>query len=634
MKLTYLSGITFLLVFGALASEHFLVFRSDLNQRAQSATSFRKLLDQGLLKSYEFKPYVKNPILKESVSANERLELQSIAKELSQYKFTIFSNELNKNKSKGHSDSIKKWEAFFKRHKINYSKITRLYNANVKSIWVIPSYERILVREKKALESHILQGGKVLLTGAFGIYEEDSRKDNKKADYSWFEKITDLKITKIKDSEKTRPSSFVSKGAPLWNLPPGLTLNLDVNNDELVFLSNDDSVKAYETDYENHLIKYSGFYAARYKVITRQENDIVWTQHDPVTSATSDPTNENVDISFYSDSIFLHSLNWISKNKIARISNWPQGKAFSSVLSIDAESKFENIITLIEDLKEYKLPVTVFTVSDLYNKAPEAFEMLSKEEDEVGFHSNDHEVMTKFTLFENFKRLQKSRLDIEQLYHKEVTGFRPPEERFNLETLNAVRQNKFSYIFAGQDYLRYSPIVLSESDLIFYPRVVRDDFAISKNPLLSTAKKVSELMTEELKKVEMFGGAYFFSMHTHIFGEHEFYQEGMTKFYKHLVKQDVWSTNFKEMTSWWKKRRNLSVQIESLGSGQLYLLVKNDGEKEVSDLSVQVNLKSRKSKGIEKRLPANSSLNKNSDIINIAIETIGAGKTLRIPLTK
>ena len=88
------------------------------------------------------------------------------------------------------------------------------------------------------------------------------------------------------------------------------------------------------------------------------------------------------------------------------------------------------------------------------------------------------------------------------------------------------------------------------------------------------------------------------------------------------------------MTSWWKKRRNLSVQIESLGSGQLYLLVKNDGEKEVSDLSVQVNLKSRKSKGIEKRLPANSSLNKNSDIINIAIETIGAGKTLRIPLTK
>jgi hypothetical protein len=268
--------------------------------------------------------------------------------------------------------------------------------------------------------------------------------------------------------------------------------------------------------------------------------------------------------------------------------------------------------------------VTIFAVSDLFNEFPEAFNMMSKKDDEVGSHSDDHEIMQDFSLYENFKRLQKSRLDIEQLFHEEVVGFRPPEERFDLETLNVLSQNKFSYIFAGQSFLRYAPVILNDNDLVFYPRIVSDDFAISKKPLLSTAKKVSDLMSDELGKVEVFGGSYLFSMHTHIFGEHKFYQEGMDNFYKHLVKQDSWTTNFKKMTAWWVSRSKLSVKIDK--SSGLYILVTNHGDNSINDVVVKVKINKRDLK----RLPASS--NKNKNVVSLSINQLEAGKTIRIPI--
>ena len=591
-KMLYIFSALFILIFLVLGSEHYFVFRSEIDKRVTHADSFRELLDKGLLKSYEFNPNLKNPQKREVITPVAKQQLIDKAQSLSGKIFTLFSNQSNRYNVPEHKESIKKWKEFLKRYKLKYKVVTRLYSAPKNSVWILANYERVFEKEREALLSHLKSGEGVILTGLSGSYNLDTKKN----DTAWFEKLVKVKLRSA-FKQQQRKSQFVSSGAPLWNVPPGLTLDLEMNRKQLSFLGSDKGALAYEVDYIGNFSTTGVNKNLRFKVFSDEEVESFWSHHDPLTTSV----DKDSWIEHYSDSIFLSTLEWISNSTVARLENWKNGAVASAVISIDAEDKFSNLNKLMDISKNNEIPLTVFSVSDLYRENLDSLEDIGPQ-NEMASHTNDHGLMPDFTLLENFKRLQKSRIDIEQYSGKAVTGFRPPQERLGASGLNAVVQNKFSYIFGDQSFVRYAPVNISNGTVTFFPRIISDDFEIKNNSLLATAEDISKEMYSDFTKVQKFGGGYFFSMHTQIFGTKEYYLDALSQFYKRLKTQDVWLTTFNEMKKWWDKKNSVLVKISTEKNGKSFVEVKNTSKQRIDGLVVS--LKKNKAKIMPIKVPS------------------------------
>ncbi len=607
VKLITFSVVTFIFVITALVAEDYLIYRSELNKRAQSAQTMRDLISEGMLKTYEYTPS-KKISFKEHIPTRIFDQIETSSLILKEELFILFSNKANQANSK-HIESLENWRKFFERNGIKYKIVTRLYNAPVNAIWILPSYSKVLMKEKKTFEKRVKEQRPTVVTGLFGTFDLESKTTN----YEWFEKIFGLKL--VKQKPVIRPSQFKSKGAPLWDISPGLVLNWNPSASEMTFFDDISSSLAFEIDFQGNFVTKQDLKSTRFKFIDEGKKTI-WLNHDPfkLLEDSRDGT--------YSELIMLSSLQWISEKRRTRVALWPKNFEFASVIAIDAEDKFSNVKKMIEDMKDYNIPATVFVVSDLYKEKPESLEILDSSDD-LGSHTDNHRVLTEVGMLENFKRLENSRLDIEQIHHKKVTGFRPPQEKIDEDSLSVIFQNKFKYIFGDQKFGQYYPVFLADGELIYYPRVVTDDFQISRNSILVSSDDIVDYMLQDVEIVRSFGGGYFFSQHTHIFGEKVIFKKVMPLFYEKLEDYNVWKTNMKDINKWVKARDQIITSTIKTGNEE-YLVVHNRGKFTVTNFNIEV----EKQRG-NRKIAMSTTLN---NILKIKIDKLLAGEKKKIKL--
>jgi peptidoglycan/xylan/chitin deacetylase (PgdA/CDA1 family) len=230
---------------------------------------------------------------------------------------------------------------------------------------------------------------------------------------------------------------------------------------------------------------------------------------------------------------------------------------------------------------------------------------------EIASHSENHELFQNQAQNRQFDRIQDSRLAIEEISKSRVLGFRPPSENYDSDSVSAAVGNRLAYFYGDRRFLRYSPAWVAQGRMLFYPRVLNDDFSLHKKRELSNPEEFLHTVMRDYGVAHSVGGAYLFGMHTHIFGLPG-YEIVVRKIVEKLSAQnDSWSTHFSALTNWVSGRAHLESRIEG-ESGNQVLFVHNTGDAAIGGVVVEVDTG-------RKALP-------------ISVGQLGPGESRRIPI--
>lgn len=547
------------IVAGIFAAENYFAFRRELTDRIVTANEYRQLIKKGLLKNYEYDP-IATLNTKESFSQAFLARQEFLIKAVQSKTVQVYAPSENA-RDPYHMQAIEGWKTWLKRFEIKALTVRSCQELQINDLIIAPSLNHISAQNAECLLKFMKRGGSVIITGLAGSGILQS-------EFGLTTRVNPEALQK-------RPTLFVSESKLAWDIPPGLLLPWFPLDNRTLVHSDLTNALAFQTGFSGIRLMPNESLPVR---IILKEND----GHRSIWSAL-DPPSETVENQKYIDNILLSAMAWSAKYPLAKISNWKYGRPSASVITVDGDFKFSNLTLLSKIIKDSGHPVTTYLVSDVYLKNINSLKFLDSS-DELGSHTDSHDNLGAFSPEQYFQKIQKSRLDLEENWKKQITGFHPLTVLHHQEDLNIVKQSGYKYIFSGQQPFRYAPVLIGENSFTIVPQPMDDDIAIIRNRLLITPEQIAAHLFAQYEITKRFGGAHILSFHTHVFAENQLFQAGFKLYLNQLREQLSWKTTVGELVNWWEARDSLVStfsQTEGAAYDEITLTVQNMGRVEV-----------------------------------------------------
>lgn len=260
---------------------------------------------------------------------------------------------------------------------------------------------------------------------------------------------------------------------------------------------------------------------------------------------------------------------------------WPDGKRFAGMISEDSEDKFHYAERVIELVEANGFPITWFILS---NEAQlnRGLTQRMAEVGEVACHGDSHASFPLGNLLTQTERLARCAKVIKTITGLTPGGFRPPEERFNGDTINAVASLNMSYYFADAGIDRAVPVLLREEggnrELISLPRMGTDDYEMW-HILKLNGKESLQYAESDLKWISAVGGFLPFDFHTQYMDKKE-HLAVVEHYGRRFLQEDCFFGTASQIADWWRIRTLLgngeAVPSEALSQFRPVLLKVND----------------------------------------------------------
>jgi hypothetical protein len=277
----------------------------------------------------------------------------------------------------------------------------------------------------------------------------------------------------------------------------------------------------------------------------------------------------------------ITSVRWAAGYPVIQVAPWPHGKKAAAVLAQDVEADFHNARNTIPMINETKLPATAFIVGKLAEADPRTMKMIATYR-EVATHTYDHLPLDTFSDVGQMRELEKSKIVTERLAGRGVRGMRPPEERFNFQTLKIWADLGGDYVFGANNMRVAAPeiVPLEPDSLILLARVSEDDFEILDRDKMRDAGKISRLIIEQADEVLALRGLYMFSFHSHMFAQKDLVPIVRALADKLSNTPDMWVATAGDVAKWWRARSYLHFAPRADGATVLH----NNGHEPVEDM--------------------------------------------------
>jgi peptidoglycan/xylan/chitin deacetylase (PgdA/CDA1 family) len=265
--------------------------------------------------------------------------------------------------------------------------------------------------------------------------------------------------------------------------------------------------------------------------------------------------------------LLRNGVRWAAGTTVAEISTWPGGKRGALLVAQDVETGFENAAALARLLREREARGTFFAVSRMALDHPAIADSL-RGAGEVASQTADHAPTAGLPLEEQQVRLGRSIRELEAWSGQEVTGLRPPEERFDEATLRAWRRAGGRYVAAVNDARSAAPEIYRTPDgsVALLPRLIKDDYNVFVQDGARRTDRLRSAWLEGMRKVEALGGLAYLSLHTQIAGTPdrvdvvgEVLDSAATR------PGGWWVAPGAAIASWWMARDEARLELEARG---------------------------------------------------------------------
>jgi peptidoglycan/xylan/chitin deacetylase (PgdA/CDA1 family) len=279
------------------------------------------------------------------------------------------------------------------------------------------------------------------------------------------------------------------------------------------------------------------------------------------------------------------AVRWAAGYPVVQIAPWPEGKKAAAVLAMDVEADFHNARNTVPVINGTHIPATAFVVGKLAEADPRTMQMLASYR-EIATHTYDHLPLDTFSIAGQMHELEKSKRVTEKLAGRGVPGMRPPEERFNFETLKIWADLGGDYVFGANNMRVAAPeiVPLDPDSLILLARVSEDDFELLERDKMRDASKISTVIIDQLNEVLALRGLYMFSYHSHMFAQKELVPILQQLAQKIAATPSIWAATAGEVATWWRNRSHL--QLSPRADGSMRLL--NAGQYPVENIVLRV----------------------------------------------
>ena len=294
-------------------------------------------------------------------------------------------------------------------------------------------------------------------------------------------------------------------------------------------------------------IIYTRLYAA-----AAGEGRLVWMDFAPHFEDHS--SNINID---YFNALIASIFRYLLKKPHSSLAMWPHGRSFAGLIEQDTEDQYTNAEKVAALVRRKGFPITWFILSNLAQKH-RALTIELSETGEVACHGDSHLPFTKSDHSTQIVRIARCRKVLEEITGKAPYGFRPPEEKFDRLTLDAVYNNGMSYILGEAGTDRVVPRLLAAGDyaqLVSIPRAVYDDFNLWVDSDLNLTES-RELIENQLKWISTLGGIYVLSFHSQMMGDAD--HIGIVDYTaQELLDRKAFFATASDIAQWWRVRADL-----------------------------------------------------------------------------
>lgn len=284
----------------------------------------------------------------------------------------------------------------------------------------------------------------------------------------------------------------------------------------------------------------------------------------------------------YFNGVIASIFRFLLRYEYAAWAMWPDGKQFAAMLSEDTEDDYTRAKRLIDVVKEYKIPITWFILSNQAQLHRSLTRDLAQT-GEIACHGDSH---ANFT--DNDSVIQIRRVARCSKVLKDITGitplaFRPPKEEFNDSTLDAIANNGMTHYFAEAATDRAVPSIMraqgGDKTIVSLPRNNSDDYELWHTRKLDYQDSIATA-DHELYWASTIGGFFVFDFHT------QFINDDHLNVIKHyaaeLKRSNVFLGTSADIARWWRYRSRL-VQGDKPDTNEgenfspVLLRVKQDG---------------------------------------------------------
>ena len=280
---------------------------------------------------------------------------------------------------------------------------------------------------------------------------------------------------------------------------------------------------------------------------------LVWMDYAP--DQLSQPENINVQhLQAASAAVFRYLLG----ESYSSWATWPDGKRFAGVISEDSEDKFHLADSVVEMVDTHGFPITWFILTNEAQLNRSLTERMA-EVGEVACHGDSHVPFPLGSLPTQTERLARCIKVLSTITGETPKGFRPPEEKFNGDTINAVASIEMSYYMADANMDRMVPRIMRENggirELVSLPRMGSDDYEMWYTLKLNGEESL-RLAEEELFWINVIGGFLPFSFHTQYMDKEE--NLAVVEHYGRRFQQaDCYFATAGQIADWWRVRTKL-----------------------------------------------------------------------------
>ncbi|HUF27693.1 MAG TPA: polysaccharide deacetylase family protein [Gemmatimonadaceae bacterium] len=289
--------------------------------------------------------------------------------------------------------------------------------------------------------------------------------------------------------------------------------------------------------------------------------------------------------------LLRNTIAWTAGLTLASLEPWKHGKRSAAVLAQDVEDEFANARHALDTLRQLGIRGTYYLVTDLARSHEALVEALAGE-GEIGSHSENHRLLGGLPPELQMRRLAGTQEQIRRLTGEAVAGLRPPEEQFDLATLEAWRKAGGAYVAAANDSRAASPEVLlvDGEPLILLGRVVNDDFTVLRRAGVTDAAEQARIYVTDSERMRALGGLYLFSYHSNMLARPE-NVAALGVLARRLAGQhDTWLATAVEVADWWLSRAAVRVSAERSQDGDVTVGLRNDGPARVDGAVLRIAL--------------------------------------------
>jgi hypothetical protein len=458
---------------------------------------------------------------------------------------------------------------------------------------ILPGSKSLSDKEIIRIKKYLEKGGNVLATSGTASYSNDGKWRG----WNFFSEVFGIRFAKEIKSEEITKVHTLRGGLPLTaNIPAGYSLRvatwdrpiaaevLDPRSIQLSYW--------YDYKYEQGLVReeikksagivYGEYGKGRFIWMGFEINSIIGSNDDHI----------------YLERLLGNSLNWLCRNPIAYVRDWPNDFSAAALFLPYFGNDFSSTSALLDIVKRKKIsPAFVIDQDEIRNDNKDQLKLLSRYGEiipSIAFGVPSALNDTTKNLFDYQSQLQsitRSKLMIEEISTKKVNGVLPLFGLFDKSTLKALTNANFTYLISDSINGNSLPKTLSWNNqrIIGMYKSSRDDNDVLGNFGLTDSVFQFYTYQEDIDRILFEGGLYMFKSHSA-------YQlqprniNVINNIIDELRKKNYWIATASEISNWFNTKAQIEVGIKRMGSRRVRLTVSNSGESLAEKIEIDADL--------------------------------------------